>query len=156
GGGGTDTLALDTDQGADWRLDGNGAGQVSGPLPINFTGVEQLVGGAAADTLHGSAADTDWLIDGVGSGSVGTYRFSNVEQLIGAADNNDTFTITSKGRLAGGVDGGAGGFDSLVLDTGVVENVISAATAPDAGTITYDSATLSYRGLEPVTLSGTQ
>src|SRR5262249_22183334 len=58
------------------------------------------------------------------------------------------------GRLTGGVDGGARGFDTLVLDVGTVQEVVSTATGPNSGSISYDAAVMNYHGLEPVDVIG--
>ncbi|MEO8039984.1 MAG: LEPR-XLL domain-containing protein, partial [Betaproteobacteria bacterium] len=107
-------------------------------------------GGAGNDTLAGSARDTAWTITGANAGSAGTVSFSDVENLRGAADNEDTFTILSGGSLSGLLDGGVGGFDSLALDGGIFASVVYAATGPDAGTIARDGDILEYAGLEPI------
>jgi hypothetical protein len=48
------------------------------------------------------------LVTGSNAGSIGTFEFSDVENLIGAADNEDTFTFEGAGSLSGIVDGGTG------------------------------------------------
>ena len=77
-------------------------------------------------------------------------NFGNVENLRGAAGNKDTFTVLGGGSLAGLMDGGVGGCDSLVLDSGVHASVIYLATGPDSGTIARDTDVLDYAGLEPI------
>ncbi|MFN3348008.1 beta strand repeat-containing protein, partial [Pseudorhodoplanes sp.] len=156
GGAGVDTLSLVGSAASDWHLDGQGGGTVSGPLHVEFSGVERLEAGSGTDTLHGSVSDTDWQVDGEGAGRIGAHVFDGFENLVGAADNNDVFTFTQTGRLAGLIDGGAGGYDSLVLDTGIVQSLVAVAFAPDAGSLAYDSTSLIYKGLEPVTVTGTQ
>jgi len=53
--------------------------------------------------------------------------------------------------VTGRVDGGAGGFDSLVIN-GTHASVTTAATGPNSGTVTVDGTPLAYAGLEPITL----
>jgi hypothetical protein len=101
------------------------------------------------------AADTNWTIDGAGAGTAGQVSFNGFENLVGAANNNDTFSLDPNGSLSGTIDGAAGGFDSLVLDVGTAQSLVSTATAPDAGTIAYDAGLVTYKGLEPVTITGT-
>src|SRR5215470_15639516 len=70
-GSGATTLALNTDQTANWHLDGHGGGTVdAGGLQIAFSGIAQLAGGQGTDTIYGATTDTNWLVDGPGSGSV--------------------------------------------------------------------------------------
>jgi WD40 repeat protein len=156
GGDGVDTLSLMGSAASDWHLDGQGGGTVSGPMSVEFAGVERLESGNGTDTLFGSISDTDWLIDGTGAGRIGAHAFDGFENLVGAANNNDVFTFAETGRLAGFIDGGAGGYDSLVLDTGVVQSLVAVAFAPDAGSLAYDGNLLIYKGLEPVTVTGIQ
>ncbi|MEO8272583.1 MAG: hypothetical protein ABI620_00785, partial [Chloroflexota bacterium] len=106
--------------------------------------------GDGFDVLRGPVADTAWTIDGADSGHLGDVTFGNVENLTGAADNHDTFTVAGTGSLAGIVDGGAGGFDTIVLDGGTFTNLAYRATGPDAGWILRDSDFLVYRGMEPI------
>ncbi|MBW2637884.1 MAG: hypothetical protein JRC86_10255, partial [Deltaproteobacteria bacterium] len=76
--------------------------------------------------------------------------FSDIENLEGAADNEDTFVFSPDGSLSGLVDGGDGGFDSLVIDGGSYITVTSIATGPDSGTIDLDGKIITYSGLEPI------
>ena len=79
-----------------------------------------------------------------------SFNFFGVENLSGAADNEDTFIFHEGGDLAGVLDGGSGGFDTLVLDGGSYDTVIYSATGPDAGTISRDGQMITYAGLEPI------
>ncbi len=153
---GTDSLVLQTSDAAVWRLDAAGGGTIGGPdFTIDFAGVEALFGGVGQDTLVGSAGHTDWLIDGAGAGNVSGLTFSGFENLTGAADNEDVFTLADGGGLSGAVDGGAGGFDSLVLAGGPYNTVDYQATDAHSGTIVVDGAIIAYAGLEPLTQTGT-
>src|SRR3954452_10510468 len=75
-------------------------------------------GGAGEDALRGATGNTAWAITGANSGSAGSVSFSHVENLRGAANNNDTFTLLADASLSGVMDGGDGGFDSLILGAG--------------------------------------
>ena len=158
GGAGNDTLSVigQAGQSLGWHLDGQGGGTVSGAAQIAFSDVHHLNGGAEDDTIYGSTIDANWLVSGAGSGSVGVYFFDGVDNLVGAANNNDVFTVTSAGSLRGYLDGSSGGYDTLVLDTGAVENLLSTATSSHDGSIVYDARYVNYRGLEPITISGIQ
>ena len=74
-------------------------------------GADYIDGGDGTDTVTGSATDTQWTVDGDGSGSVGSLSFANVESLVGAADNADVFDIAAgaaaeRGRLRRHADAG--------------------------------------------------
>ena len=100
----------------------------AGALPVPVA----LDGGAGNDTLHGPAADSTWTISGQGSGSVAGISFAGFENLAGAAGNKDTFVVDAGGGVTGVVDGGAGGYDSLVL-AGHPDTVVSTPTGPHSG-----------------------
>ena len=100
----------------------------AGALPVPVA----LDGGAGNDTLHGPAADSTWTISGQGSGSVAGISFAGFENLAGAAGNKDTFVVDAGGGVSGVVDGGAGGYDSLVL-AGHPDTVVSTPTGPHSG-----------------------
>jgi len=106
-------------------------------------------GGAGDDTLRGPTDNTVWTITGANEGSAGTVSFSGVENLKGAADNEDTFVFEQNGSLSGVVDGGDGGFDSLVVN-GSYDTIVFTPTGPDAGTVDLDGNLITYAGLEPV------
>jgi hypothetical protein len=110
-------------------------------------------GGAGSDTLLGAGPDSIWNITGSNLGDVGSVTFSNTEILTGAADNEDTFIFSVGASLDGLVDGGDRGFDTLVIDGGEYNSVVSTATGPDSGFIDLDGNVIAYVGLEPVTLS---
>jgi Ca2+-binding RTX toxin-like protein len=111
-------------------------------------------GGDGDDKLVGPAPNSTWIIDGENSGSVGPAIFTGVENLEGAADNEDTFVVRAGGSIGGLIDGGAGGFDSLVLEVGAHESAEYSMTGPDSGTVTLDGGVIRYAGLEPITTAG--
>lgn len=162
GGGGANSLKIDHDGGTEtWQIDAPGSGQASGLADVTFTNVQQLIGGGGGDVLAGSAADTTFTVTGAGegnlinpgSGSPVTMGFAGFEYLQGAANNNDSFVITQTGMIAA-VDGGDGGFDTLVLD-GSYGTLLSSPVDAHSGAITLDGDTIQYAGLEPITASGT-
>jgi hypothetical protein len=53
--------------------------------------VENHIPGGGTDTLQGSAADTNWTIDGQGSGSVGTTKFEGFANLVDRAVKRGEF-----------------------------------------------------------------
>jgi hypothetical protein len=159
--GGSGMNALVIDHGANpsaapavWQLSSPNAGQVSGPVNVTFTGVQSLGGGAGMDTLSGPSADTTWNVTGHGSGTVAGTSFTGFEHLTSAANNRDTFIFSPGGAMANGIDGGAGGYDTLVLQ-GNFDSAVMAPTSASAGAVTLDGNTIQYAGLEPITMTGT-
>ena len=109
--------------------------------------------GGGDDRLQGPAENTMWNVTGNNIGNIadeGVFSFYDVENLFGNVDNEDTFVILEDASLTGLVSGGAGGFDSLVVDGGTFASVVYTATGPDSGTIIRDGETLTYAGLEPI------
>ena len=83
-------------------------------LPVTF------LGGDGHDTLVAMGErDNRWTIERQDGGHLNEQvEFSDVETLVGAADNEDTFVVLPGGNLTGAVDGADGGFDSLVFEGG--------------------------------------
>jgi Ca2+-binding RTX toxin-like protein len=101
------------------------------------------------DALSVTGGDNTWQVTGKDSGYVGDIEFSGIENLLGGADNEDTFIFEQGGGLAGIIDGGEGGFDSLVVD-GTYDTIIFTPTGPDSGYVDRDGDVIAYAGLEPV------
>ena len=117
-------------------------------------------GGGGSDTLASTGPGArNWDIDAANSGRVagteGSGVFSGIENLLGADDNEDTFSFSSMGSLDGLLDGGARGFDTLVISGGAYSVAAFTATGPDAGTVALDGNLIRYRGLEPIVMAGT-
>ncbi len=115
-------------------------------------------GSNGSTTLRGPTTDANWDITGSNRGDLngpGYVAFTGVANLIGAASNRDTFTFAAGASVTGIVDGGPGGFDSLVLLPGSYANETFAATGPNSGQITLDGTTINYAGLEPLTDAST-
>ena len=117
-------------------------------------GILTYVGGAGQDSLAGPSLDSSWIITGEDSGTLGNVGFAGVENLFGAADNEDTFVFGPGGSLSGTVSGGDGGFDTIQV-SGSYKSVQSVATGADSGVITLDSDELVYDGMEPIVFDGT-
>ena len=168
GRGGNDR-ARGADKNNSWRVTGDNAGDLDG---IGFTGIEELEGGiledtfainvgatltgsisggAGSDTIFGPVENSTWLITGADAGNVNGLRFSGLENLVGGTDVDDTFFLEAGGSLTGGLDGGAGPFDSLFI-SGEYTDVVYATTGPDSGWFDLDGAILEFAGLEPTTL----
>ena len=110
-------------------------------------------GGAGFDTVRGPPADSTWNITGSGAGTVGTITFADVENLVGAPDNKDTFVVAAGGSIAGTIDGGDGGFDTLVVDGNAKQLHASAKNGHD-GVLKIGKDKLTYAGLEPISVTG--
>ncbi|MDA8440090.1 MAG: hypothetical protein M0Z51_14700, partial [Propionibacterium sp.] len=134
-----------------------GAGDDSVTFANLPTGMSVLFdGGAGANTVGGPSTDTAWSVTGADSGSFGpggVVSFVHVGHLVGAANNLDTFTLEPGGSLSGLLDGGAGGYDTLVV-AGARGTIVSSGTDAHSGTVVVDGTTLRYAGLEPISVAG--
>ncbi|WP_141847710.1 beta strand repeat-containing protein, partial [Humibacillus xanthopallidus] len=130
-----------------------GAGDDDLTFDVPATGVFfAFDGGGGANTVRGPPTDTTWTISGPDAGSFGVVSFTHVGHLVGAPDTKDTFTLGTRGSLSAGLDGGARGFDSLVVSgrRGVVGTT---AVDHSTGTLTIDGTLLRYAGLEPISVA---
>jgi hypothetical protein len=109
-------------------------------------------GGDGNDTLVGPSQDSTWTITDADSGYVGNVVFTDVENLTGAANNQDTFVFDASGSLSGLLEGGDGGFDVVEVNAAGSTSIVSAPTGPDSGFIILDGSTIQYAGFEPVLL----
>ncbi|NIQ03521.1 MAG: LEPR-XLL domain-containing protein, partial [Nitrospinaceae bacterium] len=98
GGGGSDTLDYSgRSLGVSIDLGGGVATDVAA-----FTGIENLTGSAASDTLTGADTDNSWNLTGADAGTVGAVTFSGIETLAGGSgtdtlvgtDSANTWTLT--------------------------------------------------------------
>ena len=136
-------LLIDAGAGDDWlRL-------------VGITVTTEIIGGLGTDTFERQQGDATWSITALDTGEVETVTFTSFEHLVGADDNRDTFLFAPGGGVSGTVDGGAGGFDSLVIQGGAYQDVTLTATDPDSGTVALDDRVIAYDGIEPVTLAAT-
>jgi hypothetical protein len=109
-------------------------------------------GGGGTDAITGPPqARVTWNVTGADAGDVAGLAFSGVENLRGAADNEDTFVVHGAAHVTGVLDGGAGGFDSMVFEGGSFGSVAYVAFDAHSGTVTRDGVTILYDGLEPIT-----
>jgi hypothetical protein len=114
-----------------------------------------FLGGEGEDTLIGFKTDSTWNVTGANAGTVNSQvTFDGVENLVGAADNQDTFIVEEGGRLSGILDGGARGFDTLVLP-GVTSGSYTPGHVFGDGVVRADQRLISFTGLEPVVIDGT-
>jgi hypothetical protein len=164
GGGGLNSLIIDhhdTSRTLTWQVNGDGTGSVAGLTPdgaagVTFSGVQDLEANGGQNTLAGPAPNTTWNITGPNAGTLlptggVTTTFEGFAHLQGAADNDDTFAFSGTGAISDGVDGGAGGFDTVVDNNGF-GNAVLTATDASSGTIALDDQTIAYTGMEPITL----
>src|SRR5207244_7871366 len=90
-----------------------------------FTGVTNIAGGSANDTLVGPDVGATFTVGGANRGTVSGIAFTGIEKLEGGA-GDDTFTINPGGSISGGVNGGDGAdlLESISLaPSGPVTNV---------------------------------
>jgi hypothetical protein len=124
--------------------------RVSNSSMLNGT----LDGGEGDDTIVGSDDNSNWLINGANAGEVNGLAFFNTENLTGGAGNEDEFRFLEGGSLAGIVDGGAAGFDTVITE-GDYSSLIYSASGTDSGSINLDGNVIHYVGMEPIiNLSG--
>ena len=106
GGAGTDTLIGD-DDGNTFTLTGNGAGMLAGKITGGgFTNVENLTGGAGADTFNINANHSGDM-----TGAAGDDAFNLNATLTGNVAGGagaDTFTFANNTSVSGSITGGAG------------------------------------------------
>ncbi|HMC68335.1 MAG TPA: Ig-like domain-containing protein, partial [Mycobacteriales bacterium] len=125
GGGGTTSLEVKGDT-ATWTVDhATGAGAITTPtadLTLSFTNIWTLKATGADHTLAGPATDTTWVLSAQGSGTMaasassgGTVTYSGFTNLKGAPDNQDVFKVDTGGKIAGTIDGGDRGFDTMEI-----------------------------------------
>ena len=112
-------------------------------------------GRGGIDTLLGATNDSQWFVTAADQGYLTTSEETRVinfavENLVGAANNQDTFIIEDEGSLSGLIAGGDGGFDTLVTN-GDFHQTQFIATGPDSGFVLLGDHSISYQGLEPVT-----
>ena len=148
GGAGSDTLDLSADTVGVVVDIAAGTASHAGAV----SGIENVVTGSGEDTLIGPAGDTTWNVSGPGSGEVAGIAFRGLENLTGAVGNQDRFVFADGGGLSGVLEGGDGGFDTVVLDA-AYDAVAYAVTGPDSGILELDGVPLVFAGMEPILLT---
>ena len=117
----------------------------------------RIVGGQGHDTLRiddRAGSNRLWNITGHNTGQVGNVSFSSIEQLVGGSNNNDTFTLAQSGMFHGVIDGGVGGFDTLVVRGTSAGSYTPGAVFGD-GMVVAGQSRIQFTGLEPVIMDGT-
>jgi len=126
----------------EWVIEDDGEGFLRGGFA--FSGIEFLQGGTAddifafsatgalstgldggasttdGDWIVGPGVDTEWIVNGPNSGSLGfaslLTNFAHIENLAGGSAN-DTFMFEAGGSLSGGIDGGGEDYVTTPTDT---------------------------------------
>ena len=107
-----------------------------------------LQGGGNA--LVGAQGDNRWVVSGPDQVDLNGQRFTDIGYLVGSENSEDTFVLAIGGSLSGGMHGGPGGFDTLVIDGGHFFDVDYRPSGPDSGAVLLDGQAVRYAGLEPV------
>jgi hypothetical protein len=120
-------------------------------LPVSFT--DSSAGDR--DKLELLGGDATSNITGPDTGTVGNVNFAGIENLTGAADNEDTFGFDAGGSLSGGLDGRDGGFDPIIDTTGGPKTFVGSALADvirvaDRGSSVDDAVVVSLSVTIPV------
>jgi hypothetical protein len=124
-----------------------GTGTATGTGTAAF--IHEFIGGTGENTLVGSSAPNTWIITGADAGTINDeIDFSGFENLKGTANNEDAFVLGAEGSITGTIEGGGGGYDSLVIQSGGGETVVVVPDGSGAGTASYDGRTTTYSGLE--------
>lgn len=130
--------------------EGNDSIRLLSAISIDAT----LDGGEGSDTLQQTfLLDSVWTIAEENTGDVNGQIFSGIENLVGAADNEDTFVFAQGASLSGGVEGGVGGYDTVVLE-GVYAQAGHEVVGPQSGVVTLDGRSVRYAGMEPIDYVG--
>jgi len=100
--------------------------------------------GADGDELSVVGSDVvSWTLSGFDEGSVaaaGGITFTDVENLSGDALNRDTFIIGDAALLVGTIDGGVGGFDTLVMRSPTAVTLSDTEIQTQGGAVVFDIA----------------
>ena len=78
-------------------------------------GEDTFAGGPGNDSLVAHVTETTWNVTSPNAGTLEEQVFVEIENLVGAAANEDIFVFDEAGSISGIVEGGANGFDSIVL-----------------------------------------
>jgi hypothetical protein len=112
------------------------------PLGVVENGVLALGGGDIIAVTLGEVTqrygDEFFGIVRLDTGAVETVTFSSFEHLAGGDESRDTFVFSVGAGVSGSVDGGAGAFDSIVIQGREYERITYTAAGPDSGTIALD------------------
>src|SRR2546427_407858 len=164
GGRGNDTL-VGADTPNTWVIDGTDAGRLNGQ---SFARVENLTGGAAADTfiwaaggslsgvvsgglgddtLVGADTPNTWTLTGVGAGTLNGQSFTGIENLVGGEDS-DRFVFAG-GSVTGRIDG-RGGVNTLDYSAATLAVTVDLTTgsAAGAGSVTGVGAVVGGSGTD--------
>ena len=107
------------------------------------------------DTLHGPAADTALARHGRRVGRRGRRDLQRLRESRRRRRQPGSIRLRRTRRSGGGIDGGPGGFDTLVVDGGSYRNVGYRTIDRSSGSVVLDGSVIHYTGLEPVVVTGT-
>ncbi|MBI1839836.1 MAG: OmpA family protein [Verrucomicrobia bacterium] len=137
------SLTLNTGEGDDLI-------RVATPLNDGTGSSWTIDGGEGTNTLFGPGVDSEWRLSSANGGTLNGIQFTRIGDLVGAADNKDTFIWGRSGALTRGIQGGLGGFDSLLLEGDRSPTLVYNFTDLHSGSVAKDGNTLTYAGLEPL------
>src|SRR5437899_4255246 len=164
GGRGNDTL-VGADTPNTWVIDGTDAGRLNGQ---SFARVENLTGGAAADTfiwaaggslsgvvsgglgddtLVGADTPNTWTLTGVGAGTLNGQSFTGSENLVGGEASDRS--VFAGGSVTGRIDG-RGGVNTLDYSAATLAVTVDLTTgsAAGAGSVTGVGAVVGGSGTD--------
>lgn len=140
---GTNTLSF-ANQTGPVRINGLGSSATSGSvtnlaegslLVASYGQITSLVGTSNdGDRIVGPNANTNWTVEGVGSGKVGITSYAGFEHLEGK-NGRDSFTLHATGQISS--LNGQGGIDTLITLAGANEWIVSGIGAGTVNDITY-------------------
>ena len=118
---GVNTLDLSARAAADFGLASASSGTASG-VTGGYSNITTLVGNPASTTLTGTNAASTYTVNSANGGNVnGATTFGGVRNLVGGT-SADNFVITNAGSLAGSIDGGLAGVNTLDLSARAAAN----------------------------------
>ena len=81
----------------------------------NAVYIHEFIGGMGEDTFVGASAPNRLNINQTDEGTINDeINFRGFENLRGTANNEDAFILGAGGRITGTIEGGGGGYDSLL------------------------------------------
>ena len=122
---------------------------------------EELVVDATDDAEHTISLGSDGsTITVTVNGVTESHALADVSsvKVVGAADRDDTLSVNLQALptdLRISYDGGARGFDTLVIAGGSWGTIYSAPNDAQSGTITFDGHVITYTNIEPLSAGGT-
>ena len=149
GGIGTDTLnyaAFTTDVAV--NLQTLAATSINSGAAAGVSGFESLTGGSGSDSITAEDNVNAINVTGANAGNIDSvFSFSSVENLIGGS-NDDSFNFSNGASVAGTVDGGTAGTDTL--DYGSYLTAVSVNLQTSSATAINGGATAGFSNIDSV------